>query len=425
MSESMFLWRSANRFLASHPREESWITYEFAGDAARKMYLHYLLDCLRDRYPDALKRRTALSFVEEDALRRSSEKPHTISGEAIKDSANEMDSFGWRGIVELVWNGHDIHCWMFSLVMAHGCADVYLVATKSYTASQEFLLVLDQYGQARHKGEKREILVVNGENIPVTATSWDNLVLPADMARDIRTNVQAFFHSPERYRQLGIPHRRGFVFAGPPGCGKTLTVKTLAYNTPAKFITVLGKANVDDDVIRYALHLAEKYTPTVVLLEDLDRIVQIKGISLSHLLNLLDGLRALNGVLFIVTCNEPDKLDPALIHRPSRFDRVWRFELPKYQQRLDFLRKQGGAFFSESALQRAARQSEGFSMAYVQEIVVSALLECAHDEIVPDDDCLLRSLDMLRVQRKSASKPGESIDERESVGFCASGNGNR
>jgi SpoVK/Ycf46/Vps4 family AAA+-type ATPase len=237
--------------------------------------------------------------------------------------------------------------------------------------------------------------------------------------------VQAFFHSSERYQQLGIPHRRGFVFAGPPGCGKTLTLKTLAYNTSAKFITVLGKADVVDDIISYALHLAEKYTPAAVLLEDLDRIVQNKGLSLPHLLNLLDGLRALNGVLFIATCNEPDKLDPALIHRPSRFDRVWRFDLPKYEQRLALLYKRGGAFFSESALQEAARRSEGFSMAYVQEIVVNALLECAHDELVPGDDCLFKSLDRLRVQRKSASKPGESMDEKETVGFFQSNNGNR
>lgn len=424
MSESMFLWRSNSRFLAAHPREEGWIVYEFASDAARKMYLHYLLDCLRDWHPDALKRRTALSFVEEDALRKSCKKSLASSEGTTKDAANEMDSFGWRGSVELVWNGHDIHCWMFSLIMSNGCADVYLVATKSNAALQDFLRVLDRYGQTRHKVEK-EIFVVNGENIPIAPSSWEDVVLPAGMARDIRTNVQAFFHSPERYQQLGIPHRRGFVFAGPPGCGKTLTLKTLAYNTPVKFITVLGKANIDDNDISYALRLAEKYTPAVVLLEDIDRLVHAEGISLSYFLNMLDGLKVLNGVLLIATCNEPDKLDHALIHRPSRFDRVWRFELPKYEQRLALLHKRGGTFFSESALQTAARRSEGFSMTYVQEIVVSALLECAHDELAPGDDYLFKSLDTLRVQRKSASKPGESIDERESVGFCQLNNGNQ
>jgi hypothetical protein len=62
-------------------------------------------------------------------------------------------------------------------------------------------------------------------------------------------------------------------------------------------------------------------------------------------------------------------------------------------------------------------------MAYVQEIVVSALLECTHDDLPPNDDHLFRSLDTLRMQRKEASKPGESMEERENVGFCMSNNG--
>ncbi len=69
------------------------------------------------------------------------------------------------------------------------------------------------------------------------------------------------------------------------------------------------------------------------------QVAKTKGVSLSYFLNLLDGFKALKGVLVIAICNEPDKLDPALIHRPSRLDRVWRFELPKYEQRLEMLRK--------------------------------------------------------------------------------------
>jgi SpoVK/Ycf46/Vps4 family AAA+-type ATPase len=308
-------------------------------------------------------------------------------------------------------------------MLGKGCFGIYFVATKSLAAFRDLLLVLERYGKARLKEKKKEIYVVNGDNIPVTASSWDDLVLPAQMALDIRGNVEGFFASPGRYAALGIPHRRGFLFTGPPGCGKTLTLKTLASNVPAKFISVLGTADVDDGMLRNALDLAQGCTPAVVLLEDLDRIVDAKGVSISHFLNLLDGLKVLNGVLVIATCNEPDKLDPALIHRPSRFDRVWRFELPKYDQRLAFLKKRGRDFFSESALEAAARRSEGFSMAYVQEIVVSALLECTHDDLPPSDDHLLKSLDTLRMQRKNASKPEESMEERENVGFCMSNNG--
>lgn len=417
MSESLFLWRSASKFLATHPSDEGWMVYEFGGQAAHKLYLHCVVDCLRDQHPDLVKRRAVVSFVEEDVVRRSLDQRKASNGVAANDSLGPWDSFGWRGEIEWLWSGHEIHCCMMTLLSSGGGGDVHRVATKSLAAFQDFLLVLDRYGQSRYKGKKKEILAVNGDNISVAAASWDDVVLPTGMAKAIRSNVQAFFGSAARYAHLGIPYRRGFLFAGPPGCGKTLTLKTLAYNTSATFITILGKADVTDDVVGFAMDLAERHTPAVVLLEDLDRLVQVEGLSLSHLLNLLDGLRALNGVLVIATCNEPDKLDPALIHRASRFDRVWRFDLPKYEQRLELLRKKGGTFFSESALEATARRTEGFSMAYVQEIVVNALLECAHDEIDPTDDHLFKSLDALRMQRKSAAKPGESLEQPEGVGF--------
>lgn len=410
MSESQYLQRQSDRFLAAHLREAGWVVHQIHGDSGRELSLNYLLDCLRERHPAAITRCMAFPLVGAGDLRNRN------------PASDEANAYTWRGTIELVWNGHENHCHKFSLVVGNGLEEMYFVATKSLAALRDLLLVLDRYGKARLKEKRKEIYVVNGENIPVTEHSWDDLVLPAQMARDIRTNVEGFFAGPERYAYLGIPHRRGFLLAGPPGCGKTLTLKTLAFNTPAKFISVLGTADVDDGMLRNALDLAEGCTPAVVLLEDLDRMVQAKGISLSHFLNLLDGLKVLNGVLVIATCNEPDKLDPALIHRPSRFDRVWRFDLPKYEQRLELPRRKGGAFFSESALETVARRSEGFSMAYVQELIVSALLECAHDELDPTDDHLLKSLDVLRVQRREASKPGESMEEREAVGFCASEN---
>lgn len=425
MSESLFLQRQCNRFLAAHPREAGWVVHEFCSDEARELSLHYMLDCLREWHPSAITRRMALPLLGRRAFQNSTPMCAMSEAGVPNGASEEVNAYGWRGTIELIWNGQEIHCHTFSLVVGNSCVPVYFVATKSLAALRDLLLVLDRYSKARHMKKKKEIHVVNGDNILVTEHSWDELVLPIHMTRDIRTNVDGFFAGQERYASLGIPHRRGFLFVGPPGCGKTLTLKALASNTAAKFISVMGMADVNDGLLRYAMDLAEKYTPAVVLLEDLDRIVQAKGVSLSHFLNLLDGLKVLNGVLVIATCNEPDKLDPALIHRPSRFDRVWRFELPKYEQRLALLRKRGRDFFSESALEAAARRSEGFSMAYVQEIVVSALLECTHDDQPPKDGHLFKSLDTLRAQRKEASKPGESMEEREAVGFCASDNGDR
>lgn len=424
MSESLYLQRQTHRFLAAHPREAGWAVHEFSSVAAQQLSLNYLLACLREGHPAAITRCTAIPYVEAGVFLST---PTGVVSEAgmVDGASEETKACEWRGTIELIWSGQEMHCRMLTLALSRGCADIYFVATKSLAAFRDLLLVLNRYGRARRKGKREEIDIVNGANIAILPISWDEVILPANMVRDIKTNVEGFFAGRERYAHLGLPHRRGFLFAGPPGCGKTFTLKALASNTSAKFISVQGTADVNDAMLCRALELAEDCTPAVVLLEDLDRMIQAEGVSLSHFLNLLDGFKALNGVLVIATCNEPDKLDPALIHRPSRFDRVWRFDLPKYEQRLELLRRKGRVFFSESALETVARQSDGFSMAYVQEIVVNALLECAHDEVDPADAHLLRSLDTLRVQRKEAAKLGESMNERDTVGFCALNNGNK
>jgi SpoVK/Ycf46/Vps4 family AAA+-type ATPase len=127
--------------------------------------------------------------------------------------------------------------------------------------------------------------------------------------------------------------------------------------------------------------------------------------------------------MVIATANDPGKLDPALLHRPSRFDRVWTFPLPDEAHRLALLQKRGDAFFSEVALKEAAKRSGGFSMAYVQEIILNALLDAAHCGEAATDRHLFRSLEALKAQRRSVSKEQESVAELGNIGFSRSGIG--
>jgi SpoVK/Ycf46/Vps4 family AAA+-type ATPase len=154
-----------------------------------------------------------------------------------------------------------------------------------------------------------------------------------------------------------------------------------------------------------------------VIFEDLDKLVQSENVSLSDFLNVLDGLQVLDGVLVIATTNEPGRLDPALLQRPSRFDRVWTFPVPDASQRLLLLQKKGRPYFSDRVLEEVAEKSTNFTMAYVQEILVNALLNCAHDGRDPDDASLMASLKTLKAQRKAASKLNEPIGDRETLGF--------
>lgn len=330
----------------------------------------------------------------------------------------ELNSDSWLGEAYIEWVGYSIHFKSFLIKTVGGYTTLYHAATQSNLALCLFTDALGRYGQTRQKEADDHITVMNGPDIAITPIEWDDILLSHGLLDAIRRNVKSFFESRDRYRDLGIPYRRGFLFVGPPGCGKTVTLKALAYHTRVKVITLLGKANIDDSDIQNTMDLAVRCSPAIVFFEDLDKLLEAEDVSLSHFLNLLDGLNVVKGVLVIATCNEPEKLDPALLFRPSRFDRVWTFSLPAMEQRLGLLRRRGQGHFSERAHLEVAEKSQGFSMAYIQEIVVNALLESVHSGTAPSDLDLFRSLDALRAQRKSASKGVDSLVEEANVGFA-------
>jgi hypothetical protein len=339
MSESWYVNQHIQEFSSSHPYAEGWKVYELPSGLARKRFFHYLLDFLRDRKPDAMDCQLTVKEILDEELMGTPSLVHPADPGTEWDLLQELDSAGWSGRIDITWEGYPIHVVNFLLKHLDGYINVYHVATHSNVALRRLLQEVERYGQSRQKEVARQIYVVNGDDIPIMPVSWDDIFLPPSFVESIRTNVTGFFQGEDRYRALDIPYRRGLLFAGSPGCGKTLTLKALAYNTPVKVITVLGGAHVEDSHIADALRLASKQAPAIIIFEDLEKLVESKDVSLSLFLNMLDGLKSLSGVMIIATANEPERLDPALLHRPSRFDRVWTFPLPGIDQRRALLRK--------------------------------------------------------------------------------------
>ena len=123
---------------------------------------------------------------------------------------------------------------------------------------------------------------------------------------------------------------------------------------------------------------ARKLRPCVLVLEDLDSMV--KDDNRSFLLNQLDGFEENHGLIVLATTNHPERIDVAIVDRPSRFDRKYHFGLPSKLERETFLGSWQEKLAQETQWQSdelsgVVSVTEGFSFAYLKELVVSAIME--------------------------------------------------
>jgi len=156
---------------------------------------------------------------------------------------------------------------------------------------------------------------------------------------DLLADMRAFFSSEAWYTERGVPYRRGYLFHGPPGCGKTSFV-TAAAGELACPIYILNLAEPSLSDLGLLKLVTDAPPRSILLMEDVDAAfhgVLAKGgaqplakqsqrdgmhmgqLTFSGLLNALDGVAGQEGKLVIMTTNHPEQLDEALV-RPGRVD---------------------------------------------------------------------------------------------------------
>jgi AAA+ superfamily predicted ATPase len=255
----------------------------------------------------------------------------------------------------------------------------------------------------------------------IKAASFDNLILPRSLKEEIRTDLQNFFASREVYEKYGIPWKRGVILIGPPGNGKTHTVKALVnqLQQPCLYVkSFKSRYGTEQEAMRQVFHRARQTTPCLVVLEDVDSLID--GKNRSFFLNELDGFAVNTGVVVVATTNHPERLDPAILDRPSRFDRKYYFELPAPEDRLAYAAAWNGNLREEmrvadAVVAEVVAETEGFSFAYMKELFLSSMMQwMAAPEPKDMGAALLERAASLRAQMSSAAEaPAESHGDSE------------
>ena len=172
----------------------------------------------------------------------------------------------------------------------------------------------------------------------IKTATFDNVILPDSLRQQVQNDFEQFFRSREVYEQYGIPWKRGALFIGPPGNGKTHTVKALINQLGRPCLYVKGFKSeyaTEQENMGAVFARARMTAPCVLVLEDIDSMIDDEN--RSFFLNELDGFENNTGLVVLATTNHPDRLDPAILHRPSRFDRKYYFDLPAAAERLAYI----------------------------------------------------------------------------------------
>lgn len=224
----------------------------------------------------------------------------------------------------------------------------------------------------------------------VEKATWDRVILDEGMKRELTSAADKFFSARREYEELGVPWKRGLLFHGPPGNGKTISVKALMHtllldraDDPIPALYVKSAPTSFD--IRNVFQQARRQAPCMLVLEDVETIVTPE--TRSYFFNEMDGLEDNDGLFVIASTNFLDRLDPGLSKRPSRFDRKYLFPLPNRHERTLYceywrrkLHDRPAVTFPRELCPAMAEITHGFSFAFLQEAFVATLLTLAREE---------------------------------------------
>jgi SpoVK/Ycf46/Vps4 family AAA+-type ATPase len=198
-------------------------------------------------------------------------------------------------------------------------------------------------------------------------------------------------------REFGLPEPRGILLLGIPGCGKSLTAKSIAgmWELPLLKLDV-GKVfssyvGSSEENVRRAIQTAESIAPCILWLDEMEK--GFSGLGSSGATDggttarvfgtFLTWLQEKKSAVFVVaTSNNVSQLPPELL-RKGRFDEIFYVDLPSKEERKEIAkihlekRKRDPEVFD---LESIARDTHGFSGSEIEEVIVSGLYDAFNND---------------------------------------------
>ncbi|MEV0585015.1 ATP-binding protein [Nonomuraea sp. NPDC050310] len=233
------------------------------------------------------------------------------------------------------------------------------------------------FGFSEHRGNKLVTF------LPRPVLDPDQVVLPEGVLEAIERHVVGIAEHAGTLVAHGQHVKRGLLLHGPPGTGKTHTVRYLMGRLPE--VTVLLMAGTALRFVSEAAALARRLQPAIVVLEDVDLVARDRGFSpegsplLFTLFDAMDGVVSEADVTFVLTTNRVEILEDALANRPGRVDLAIEVPKPDARARRALLELYSRGLRLEADLEPVVERTEGMTASFFKELlrrtVLAALAE--------------------------------------------------